>query len=132
MLYQGVSCVPFQQTGCFLDSRLFWEIDTLESGNRGEHDVFFFEPYRLEEWSYLRDYEFISLFGPVNKVQLIDSDTNLQDAKTSCQNSVLLSASTLKAPFEFWYVSINYKNRTVCLWGPHDHIGYEILMAWSI
>jgi hypothetical protein len=117
MLNQGKSCVPFQETGCFLDCRLFWKVNTLESRYRGKHDVFFFEPNGLEEWLHLRDDEFISLFGPVDKVQLVDSDTHLQDAKTSSQNSVFLSASTLKAPFEFRYVSIDYQNRTVCLGG---------------
>jgi hypothetical protein len=34
--------------------------------------------------------------------------------------------------FEFRYVSVYYQNRTVCLGSSQDHIGYEILMTWSI
>jgi hypothetical protein len=132
ILDQGKSCVPFQQSGCFLDSRLFWQINTWMSGNRYKNDAFFFKSNRLEEGLHLRDYEFISLLGPFNKVHLVYSYTHLLDAKTSSQNYLLLRGSTLNNPIKFWYVSINNQYRRVCLGATLYHIGQEILMSWTI
>jgi hypothetical protein len=45
---------------------------------------------------------------------------------------VFLRATTLKAPFEFRYVTINYQNCAVSLGRSHDHVGDEVLMPRGV